>query len=286
MEEAPIVKNPQEVNQPIKTPVENQVRVEEKTKKNFSLALILSFTTIIATLIAAFFYFQNTQLRNVLQKNLPSPTPTATLSETAGWKTYTDSNNEYSFKYPSNWNTLNINNNSLMVAPQADIDQVSKMVKAGGGFGGGDFLIMLINKNEKKPSITTDEYQTVIESSVNISSIEALKYEITFLQNGPGFEKGKKHFSVVIPTSEKYLSIDLVEQKYLDTYNLILSTFKFIEGSKINCVSPRPEVCTEECIVNPPFICGSDGKSYCTTCQACANKNVEWYEMKDTSCGK
>lgn len=53
---------------------------------------------------------------------------------------------------------------------------------------------------------------------------------------------------------------------------------------KIDCTDPRPEVCTMECIQNPPYICGSDGKSYCTVCQACSNKNVAWYEMKASAC--
>jgi len=56
--------------------------------------------------------------------------------------------------------------------------------------------------------------------------------------------------------------------------------------SKTDCKNPRPEVCTMECIQNPPYICGSDGKSYCTTCQACSNKDVAWYSMQATPCGK
>jgi len=56
------------------------------------------------------------------------------------------------------------------------------------------------------------------------------------------------------------------------------------DQTKINCKDPRPEVCTMECILNPPYICGSDGKSYCTVCQACSNKDVAWYEMKASAC--
>jgi hypothetical protein len=55
-------------------------------------------------------------------------------------------------------------------------------------------------------------------------------------------------------------------------------------GQKVFCEDPRPEVCTMECIVKPPFICGSDGKSYCSECQACSNPKVEWYVMQDEPC--
>ncbi len=106
--------------------------------------------------------------------------------------------------------------------------------------------------------------------------------------------------------------------------NLILSTFKFLEESaykcveesslncaeekelsfqcteeyqtwarencpgweeKVYCQDPRPEVCTMECIVNPPYICGSDGKSYCNVCGACADLKVDWYVIQDKPCG-
>ncbi len=50
------------------------------------------------------------------------------------------------------------------------------------------------------------------------------------------------------------------------------------------CQDPRPEICTMECITNPPYICGSDGKSYCSECQACANPGIEWYVIQDLPC--
>lgn len=54
-------------------------------------------------------------------------------------------------------------------------------------------------------------------------------------------------------------------------------------NDKVYCSDPRPEVCTMEC-VESPYTCGSDGKSYCSSCQACSNKDVIWYETKTSPC--
>ena len=57
-----------------------------------------------------------------------------------------------------------------------------------------------------------------------------------------------------------------------------------LSEQKTYCKSPRPQACTEECLLPPPYLCGSNGKSYCTKCQACADKKVEWYQFQDEPC--
>lgn len=287
MQDTAQVNNSPEVNQPIQTPVENSipVKIDEKPKKNSGLTLILSFTTIIATLIAGFFYFQNMQLRNELLKNLPSltPTPVATPDETANWKIYKDEIAGFEIKYPQDW-TFKINQktttdetdseniyfgNISFLGPEGQIDLVF-----GNGFGGGP-----CNVNEgpsaKIEKITIGSYNVPL---CNYSRNSKIYYGSPYGDaGGPNIDNTSYNFTFSYPEESKESNAFI--QK-------ILSTFKFNESEKINCTDPRPEVCTEECIVNPPYICGSDGKSYCTTCQACSNTDVEWYITQDTPCGE
>ncbi len=51
--------------------------------------------------------------------------------------------------------------------------------------------------------------------------------------------------------------------------------------TKTQCKSPRPQICTQECINPPPYLCGSNSKSYCSVCQACADPKVDWYSFQE-----
>ena len=59
---------------------------------------------VIASLaIVAFLYYQNQQLKSMIasyQTPVASAAPVATVDPTANWKTYTSSDQKYSFKYP------------------------------------------------------------------------------------------------------------------------------------------------------------------------------------------
>ena len=52
----------------------------------------------------------------------------------------------------------------------------------------------------------------------------------------------------------------------------------------VYCQEPRPEVCTMELRTPPPYICGSDGKAYGNTCQACSQPNVKSYTLQNKPC--
>src|SRR6185369_10249746 len=74
--------------------------------------IVVGFFILFAIGLVAFFYYQNQQLKSMLAKyNAPSPTPAATDSPLANWKTYVNSADGYEFKVPKEW---------MSVAPPPD----------------------------------------------------------------------------------------------------------------------------------------------------------------------
>ena len=76
--------------------------------------------------------------------------------------------------------------------------------------------------------------------------------------------------------------------KEMQIIDQLLETINFTKKTQpsevVTCTSPRPKYCTKECLTNPPYLCGSNGKSYCSSCQACADTEVDWYRTQDNPC--
>ena len=287
MEEKNLQQNPQETIAPVEEnkQINPSSSVSEKPKKNFSLTMILSFATIIASLIAVFFYFQNTKLRGELGKEIPSPTPIETPDPAESWETYTDTEFKFSFQYPKE---VKLEKDECVFLNIVGPTQTNDTEPFDG------LYLNICPKNLE--NLTIDEW---IENDLT-TFVEILKPKTKILINTyPAYSYqastellSEKRTVIESPILKSQIilisdiSKDPTNQGYEELVNQILDTFKFNQNqsSKINCEDPRPEVCTMECIVNPPYICGSDNKSSCSTCQACSNKDVLWYEIKETVC--
>lgn len=92
---------------PVSEPIQpvHPVQPSQPAKNNNSLVIILSILLLIAVGLAGLFYFQIQRLSKELAnyQTRPFPTPTATPDVTANWKTYTNSEIGFSFKYPQEW---------------------------------------------------------------------------------------------------------------------------------------------------------------------------------------
>lgn len=90
-------------NQTIQNPMQAEIPIQP-SKRFPILSIVLVFISLLLLLFTAFLTYQNIQLQKqvVALRSTPSPTSDVTPDSTANWKTYTNSTNDYSFKYPPN----------------------------------------------------------------------------------------------------------------------------------------------------------------------------------------
>ncbi|MDP3093891.1 MAG: hypothetical protein Q8N16_03965 [bacterium] len=95
----------QNIKNEVPESVDNPVLLSSVTT-NRNLIIIISFLAFVLLISTGFLYCQNQQLKSMLtnyQRAQVSPTPTATADPTANWKTYTNTQYEYTIKYPANY---------------------------------------------------------------------------------------------------------------------------------------------------------------------------------------
>lgn len=231
----------------------------------------------------------------------PQPTPeavaTPTPDPTANWKTYTSQKGGFAIKYPSSWPYVE---GKLYEGDKETLEKIHLGTDNPDADNNPDEVIVFLAAYRDSLTFgkTSVEYFQKISDSVDPTT----KREITVggLPAIRAFVKGVYPFSdTVVAGKNGYLyRLELLDTKATNKdkegnariFNLMLSTFRFLpstssgQGEKIYCKKPRPEVCTMECITNPPYICGSNGKSYCNVCGACADPEVTWYLIQDAPC--
>lgn len=262
---------------------------------------IILIVLVLAGAVAGYIYF-NQKIPSIFpSKPETSVTPTPIIpDEKANWKTYILPSN-FEVKYPQTWDYYKYGFEIIDVTfgPKELIEENRKRLEnpeIAALIGGkawpveinllrGD--LYLYSSNEV--SFVSDSQKKVTSKEITINGLKAVRYTIEFNYDAPYISNGDVIEVVVVKKNSKSYSITLSDQKYKNYFDQILSSFKFIEEKtgeqKVFCTNPRPEVCTLECTANPPYLCGSDGKSYCSACQACSNVQVEWHVTRQEPCG-
>ena len=91
--------------------ISNDIKIVEKKKnnpdKNSSLLILFGILLIILSVFSTFLFIQNQKLKKSVVNATPTPltttTPTPTTDPKSDWKTYSDPNGLYEFKYPQDF---------------------------------------------------------------------------------------------------------------------------------------------------------------------------------------
>lgn len=96
--------DPQGESSTTPAPVSPTPAPEPAKKDSHGITIAALAIFILLSLAAvAFLYYQNQQLKTMLANYQTTPVPTATPDVTANWKTYTNLQEGFSFKYPPAW---------------------------------------------------------------------------------------------------------------------------------------------------------------------------------------
>lgn len=162
----------------------------------------------------------------------PSPTPALTPAEQ--WQLYNDERYSYEIKYPDDWGTTKCLE-TIIFAPQDIVDRLEEVNCA---VGGGKGLTLTINYRTKEqyeniilPYRKTDENKIVNLETIIIDNIESKHYTTKYLKElkGTNIEAGDIVIDVLVPYPDGYLEVTLLDYQYLEIYNQMISTFRFIE---------------------------------------------------------
>ncbi|MEK7112845.1 MAG: hypothetical protein AAB875_06050 [Patescibacteria group bacterium] len=202
--------------------------------KNF---LLIGMVALVLILIASTGYlaFQNYQLRKQISQLQisPVPTSTATPDPTANWKTYINSEYKYSIKYPPDWQEKprcyggrQEDNYVCILSPDFEESPGQSPVQQGGLISIGsvdESLGFGQTLSEFCASTVVDKVQNCEE--IMIGTLNGIQRSFVYYDfTDVGILEGGK----IIFTFRAYYTPDS-KDKTLDSFNQILSTFKFLE---------------------------------------------------------
>ncbi len=184
--------------------------MSKRTMSKFKIALII----ILVTLVGVFGYLY------LSGKYKPTGPLKKVSDETAGWKTYTNTEYGFEFKYPNNWAVSESQKRSLpylvfiVLAPKDIIEDV-----------GGFFSVAVGDETENQfSSFVTQrgDYYVISKTDTSIGNKRATLYVF-------GRNDSSEQVKVVIVQREGYLLkfSNGGISNYGDIFNEILPTFKF-----------------------------------------------------------
>jgi hypothetical protein len=200
-------------------------------RKGFVSPLILAIVVVVLIVVGVVAYFQfKPKLSPQPEVSQPTPSPIQTsIDETANWKSYTDSNSKYLFKYPNNYKIQQIQAIVGSNFPKV----VSKIVL------GGNQYILTITVAENTPKYTLDEAlgngpnTNYLKDLLNEKEIQKVKIDNSdalSVENLPVGQSGSLRDVIVIRNEYIYqFNLEPDNEQSSKEFDQILSTIKFLD---------------------------------------------------------
>lgn len=157
-------------------------------------------------------------------------TPTPTPDVTAKWKIYTNNDGGYEFKYPLSWNVVIHPNTEkgALFGPGAALSGSDGSIEPVGILEPGQSLKDFVkNFNQDIESGSTSETETDINGQAAIISILPKAGEGMEIKN-VSFENNTNVFNISLLYHSDFVKFP-ADKAMLDTFDKLLSTFKFID---------------------------------------------------------
>lgn len=232
MEENMTVTESQPVSGPEAAPVISSGQPPVSPKKTYNPLLFLVLAIIMVYLgLAGYFAIQNNLLKNrkTVTVTPPKPTsaPTVIPDDTSNWKTYDNSRNGFSFRYPSGW-VLNENDQGGTIQTTTN-NRIDFLVSADDSPTIAEYLVKTDKISETAyegmPSMQVQSTRVTVINGLNCIQREEYLRAADLTRIITYFKKGQLVVSVsLVPTPGNGLMTDR------PLYGQILTTFRFTDG--------------------------------------------------------
>lgn len=210
----------------------------KKNGQGITIAALAVFI-LLSLAAVAFLYYQNQQLKTMLAsyQTAPAPTPSATSDATANWKTYTNSAENFSFKYAPTWildttqdkgDERGENIQVKLVRGQANLQIYANMVGIGGVGKDFDGTPVVIDGHNL--------YEYTVDNSYN--STKQIGITDNLKQSLGLFQIQGKTYSITLTYPNPYSNQQAIDLK--TEFEQILSTFKFLGPTASPSASVTP----------------------------------------------
>jgi len=200
--------------------------LQSVTRPKAFIFVLLGLVLMIGVLFAGVAIGQKGFLSSILSLGKPSPTPTLALTPTpdptANWRTYSNSEGKFSVKYPTEWTIKDLRSLGSIIQNVSNVVLEADEYKAQ--------ITISVSDTDTARKLAEGEQKQSGEK-FSLDGTMATKWLESKEKKAQGYVlaiKGDRVYSILLEClSQECFETD--KQYYLDIFDQILSTFKFLE---------------------------------------------------------